>query len=108
MPNSRNGLQLLAEIKELRPSVRVILISAFINDEDVQKIESLDIVDRTLRKIDSTNTIDDLVEEIRIANESDDEHTDWVAFAKARVRVAAASRKELDRLDDFFKKNRAP
>lgn len=108
MPHSQYGLQLLAEIKELRPSVRVVLISAFINDEDVQKIDALGIVDRTLRKIGSTNAIDDLVEEIRTANESDAEQTDWVDVAKARVRVAAASRKKLDRLDEFFKQNRAP
>ena len=108
MPNSRNGLQLLAEIKRLRPSVRVVLVSAYINDEDVERIEALNIVDRALRKIDSTQTVENILDEIRHANEHDGEHTDWVAFANARVQAAKASVEELDQLDEFFKSNRAP
>ena len=108
MPNSRNGLQLLAEIKRLRPSVRLVLVSAYINDEDVERVEALNIVDRALRKIDATMTVDNILDEIRCANENDDEHTDWVAFANARVRAAKASVEELDKLDDFFRSNRAP
>ena len=108
MPNSRNGLQLLAEIKRLRPSVRVILVSAYIDDEDVERVEALNIIDRALRKTDLTETVESILDEIRCANESDDGHTDWVAFAKARVRVAEASREDLDRLDELFRKSRAP
>ena len=108
MPDSRNGLQLLAEIKQLRPSVRVVLVSAYINDEDVERVEALNIVDRALRKIDLTQTVERILDEIRGANESGDEHTDWVAFAKARVRTTKASLEELDQLDEFFRKNRAP
>ena len=108
MPNSRNGLQLLAEVKRLRPSIRVVLVSAYINDEDVKRVEALNIIDRALRKIDLTQTVENILDEIRCANESDDDHTDWVAFAKARVRVGKASREELDQLDEFFRKNRAP
>ncbi|MCY3886392.1 MAG: response regulator [Chloroflexi bacterium] len=107
MPNSRNGLQLLAEIKRLRPSVRVVLVSAYINDEDVERVEALNVVDRALRKMDLT-TVETILDEIRLANESDHELTDWVAFANARVRAAQASGEELDRLDEFFKTNRAP
>ena len=107
MPNSRNGLQLLVEIKRLRPSVRVVLVSAYINDEDVKRVEALNIIDRALRKIDLMQTVENILDEIRCANESDD-HTDWVAFAKARVHVAKASREELDQLDEFFRKTRAP
>lgn len=108
MPNSRNGLQLLAEVKELRPSVRVVLVSAYINDVDVEQVEALNIVDRALRKIDLNQTIDKILDEIRFANESDDERTDWVEFAKARVRAAKSSGEKLDQMDDFFRKNRAP
>ena len=107
MPNSRNGLQLLAEIKRLRPSIRVVLVSAYINGEDVERIEALNIVDRALRKIDP-QTIEKILDEIRCANRNDDSHTDWVAFANARVRAAKASYEELDRLDEFFRSNRAP
>ena len=108
MPNSRNGLQLLSEIKRLRPSVRVILVSAYINDEDVERVESLTIIDRALRKTNMTQTIESILDEIRCANESENEQTDWVAFADARVRASQTSSKELDQLDQFFRSNRAP
>lgn len=108
MPNSRNGLQLLAEIKRLRPSVRVILVSAYINDRDVERVESLGIIDRALRKTNLMQTAGTILDEIRCANESDDDQTDWLAFAKARVRASRASGEDLDRLDEFFKKKRAP
>ena len=108
MPNSRNGLQLLAEIKRLRPSVRVVLVSAYINDEDVKRVEALSIIDRALRKIDLTQTVENILNEVRSANESDDDHTDWVAFANARVRASKTSSKELDQLDQFFRSNRTP
>ena len=108
MPNSRNGLQLLAEIKRLRPPIRVVLVSAYIDDEDVERIEALNIVDRALRKIDSTQTIENILHEIACASENDEEHTDWVAFANACVHAAKTSREKLDQLDEFFRKNRAP
>lgn len=108
MPNSRNGLQLLAEVKRLQPSVRVVLLSAYITDEDVKHIEALDIIDRALRKTDLTETIDNVLDEIRCANESDEDHTDWVAFAEARIRASKTSSEVLDQLDEFFRKNRTP
>ena len=108
MPGSRNGLKLLAEIKRLRASVRVVLVSAYINDEDVERVEALNIVDRALRKIDLIKTVENILDEIRCANESDDERTDWVAFANACVRAAKASDEELDQLDEFFRKKRIP
>ena len=108
LPNSRNGLQLIAEIKRLQPSVRVVLLSAYITEEDVGRVEELGIIDRALRKLEPTKTIENLLKEIRIANETEDDHTDWVAVAEARVRAAQASSEDLDRLDEFFRKNRAP
>lgn len=107
MPNSRNGLQLLAEVKRLHPSVRVILLSAYITDDDVRQIEALGIIDLALRKTELTQTMEKILDEIRGANEIDDD-TDWVAFAEARVHAAKASSEDLDRLDGFFRKNRAP
>ena len=108
MPDSRNGLQLLAEIKRLQPSVRVVLVSAYINDEDVERVEALGIIDCALRKIDLTQTIENMMDEIHRANKENDEQTDWLEFANARVRTAKASGEELDQLDEFFRKNRAP
>ena len=108
MPNSKNGLQLLAEIKRLRPLIRVVLVSAYITDEDVKRVEALEIIDRALRKTDLLQTVENIVDEIRFANESDDDETDWLAFAEARVRASKTSSEDLDRLDEFFRKNRVP
>ena len=108
MPGSQNGLQLLAEIKRLRPAVRVVLVSAYINEGDVERTEALDIVDRALRKVDATQTLEVILDEIRSANEHDDEQTDWMAFANARVRASQASADELEQLDEVFRMSRAP
>ena len=108
MPNSQNGLQLLAEIKRLHPSVRLVLVSGYINDEDVEQIEALNIIDRALRKIDFTQTMESILQEIQRANESDDTQTDWVAFASARVNAAEPWGEDLDRLDEYFRRNRTP
>ena len=108
MPNSRHGLQLLHEIRRLRPSVRVILVSAYFNDDDVEKIMNLNVVDRALRKIDATKTMAELLEEIEAANGREDEETDWIEFAKARVRAWDSSSEALDELDQFLTTHRAP
>ncbi|MXZ03316.1 MAG: hypothetical protein F4Y88_06495 [Chloroflexi bacterium] len=108
MPDSRYGLQLLSEVKQLRPSVRVVLVSGFINDQDVESVESLGIVDRALRKVDATETNREIMEEIRAANEGDHARTDWIAFARARIGMTKESIESLDNLDEFFKENRAP
>src|SRR5258708_3561417 len=46
LPDSPHGIQLLFAIRRLSPSVRLILLSAFIQEEDVPEIEALGLVDR--------------------------------------------------------------
>jgi CheY-like chemotaxis protein len=108
MPESRHGLQLLAEVKRLRPSVRVILVSAYINDDDVKQINELDLVDAAMRKLDPIETVEAILHEVRIANEAPDKPTDWVDFAKARVRAGKVPQESLDRLDEFLTRHRTP
>ena len=71
-------------------------------------MEALEIVDRALRKIALRETIDTILDEVARANENVDAHSDWVAFANARVRVANSSVEELEKLDELFKSNRVP
>ena len=37
MPGSRHGIQLLAEIRRLRPSVRLVLVSAYLDETDMEE-----------------------------------------------------------------------
>lgn len=108
MPNSRHGLQLLAEVKRLRPSVRVILLSAYINDDDVDAIMKLQLIDRVLRKLDLLQTMDALLNEFREASTGTEAPTDWVGFAEARMKAASSSRPALEQLDQLFTQHRAP
>lgn len=108
MPNSRNGLQLLAEIKSLRPSVRVVLVSAYINDEDIEKIMSIDLVDGALRKLNMVATTEAILTLIEEAAQTANDPTDWANAADATVRAGGVSKADLDQLDAWLHKNRAP
>lgn len=108
MPGSRHGLQLLAEVKSLRPSVRVVLVSAYINDEDVERILALDIIDGAMRKLNLVATSEAILQMIEEAAETADEPTDWTQVAKATVRAGGASKEKLEQLDASLNKNRAP
>ena len=108
MPGSRHGLQLLWEIKVLRPSVQVVLLSAYINDEDVEKILSLDLVDGALRKLDLRNTMESVLSLIEEAEERARAEPDWSQIAKSTVRVAGVSQEDFDELDSWLNKNRFP
>jgi DNA-binding response OmpR family regulator len=44
MPGSRMGLQLLAEVRRLRPSVRLVLVSGYLDAEDMARVAALDLV----------------------------------------------------------------
>lgn len=41
LPGSTHGLKLLLEVKRLRPSVRVILVSGVVNPDELRKVEVL-------------------------------------------------------------------
>src|SRR5216684_3471540 len=56
LPGSAHGLILLAEIRRLTPAVRLILLSAYIDDKDVTEIEALGLVDRAIPKLGSDTT----------------------------------------------------
>lgn len=106
MPGSRHGLKLLAEVRRLRPSVRLILISAYLNEEDMDEVGNLGLVDRAFTKGASIATIESILEEIAQAAETASEGTDWVEFAKAHVDAQGVSEDALEELDSTLTKNR--
>jgi len=106
LPESRHGLQLIAEIRKLRPSVRLVLLSGYIDEEDAQEIESLDLVDRAVSKITSPNATELILNEIRSAAHRALNPTNWVDVATAHQRAESTDRAALDDLDHKIQQRR--
>lgn len=106
MPGSKHGLKLLAEVKRLRPSVRLILMSAYLNEEDMDDVYELSLVDQAFTKGSSVKTMEALLEEIAQASQTADRRTDWVEFAKAHVSAQSLSAEALDELDSALTRKR--
>lgn len=103
LPGSRHGLQLLAEIRRLSPSVRLILLSAYIAPEDVDSIEALGLVDRAIAKASAAGTTEQLLSEIQDARDRALSPTDWPAYARAYRFAKAVDQSEIDSLDAKLK-----
>jgi CheY-like chemotaxis protein len=50
MPGSLNGLRLLGRIRALRPSVRLVLFTAYLDEADMAELVAGGLVDRVLTK----------------------------------------------------------
>jgi CheY-like chemotaxis protein len=99
LPGSKHGLRLLARIRRLRPSVRLVLVSGYFEEADLEKVMELGIVDRALTKGSAADTAHALIEEARAAGLRDATPTDWVGYSKAYLASAAVSEDELRSLD---------
>ena len=106
LPGSRHGLQLLAEIRRLRPSVRVVLLSAYVDEQDVGEIEALGIVDRALSKVSSGDSMQAILDELRDAATRAGDPTDWKSFAEAHQRADSVDQQAFDELDRRLKERR--
>jgi ActR/RegA family two-component response regulator len=99
LPGSQHGLKLIAEVRNLRPSVRLILLSAYVDDRDVAEIEALGLVDRAISKVTDANAIQAVLEEIKAASERANLPTNWKDVAVAHQRAETVSAAALDELD---------
>lgn len=108
LPGSRQGLSLLFEIANLQPSVRLVLFSAYLRDEDVTAVEQLPFIHRAFRKTDAVATARAILDEVRLASEASRQRTDWTAFGQAAERTERVSADALQRLDEFLSTNRLP
>jgi CheY-like chemotaxis protein len=102
MPGSRMGLQLLAEIRRLRPSVRLVLVSGYLDAEDIAQVDQLGLVDATLTKGNSVETAQAIMAELQAVADSTAGPTDWVDFADAYVTATSVPAGGIDRLDALF------
>jgi CheY-like chemotaxis protein len=105
LPGSSHGLRLLAEIRRLRPSVRLVLISGAVEPSALDRAESLDVVDRVLSKGDSATARSVVLAEIERASNQADRPTDWRAFAAASSAAAGSSSDDLESIDALLSSN---
>lgn len=108
LPGSKLGLRLLYEISRLRPSVRLVLFSAYLNETDVAKVLELGLVDRAFRKVDPVVTAEAVIEEVERAAGRSMDATDWAAFGRSTAERTAVSEEDLDKLDSYLSANRLP
>ena len=106
LPGSEMGLSLLLRISLLRPSVRLVLISAYLNENDVDAILQFDLVHDVVRKIDSMNTARTILAEVRLACERASDPTDWPAFAAAFLRINQLDNDAFTILNQVLQNNR--
>lgn len=106
LPGSNHGLRLLFEACSLRPSTRLVLMSAYLNADDVEKVSSLGLVDRAFRKTDPVTTGRLVMEELQAAAERSKNPVDWPAVAKATLSGQLVRVEDIDRLDEYFKDRR--
>ncbi|MHB1851798.1 MAG: response regulator [Acidimicrobiales bacterium] len=99
LPGSEHGLRLLAEIKSLRPSVRVILISGVVDAADLGRAEALGVVERVLSKGDAIAMTKALLEEIRQAEATVTTSSEWSSVAQAYVNSRAVDQDHFEELD---------
>ena len=103
MPGSRHGLMLLARIRRLRPTVRLVLVSGYLEPEDLEQVLDLDIVDSALTKGTGAETAREIVRQVREAEARADESTEWLAASESFIQAAKVSSDDLERLDALLR-----
>lgn len=109
LPGSRHGLTLLLAIARVRPSVTLVLLSAYLNEDDVARVQALGLVDHVMRKTGSpAKNARDIIELVRVAAANADRPTDWRAFAESALRARLVSDDALAELDGYLQQHRFP
>jgi DNA-binding NtrC family response regulator len=106
LPGSSMGLELLHKVARARPTVRLILFSAFLVDGDADQIEATGIVDRVVSKKDPVDSARAIVAEVRDARARSSSRTDWAAFAAAEIDRRNVDEEAFESLDRFLRRNR--
>lgn len=108
LPGSEMGLKLLLTISKLRPSVRVILLSAYLNEDDAAKIRDLHLVHDVVIKTDPIATARRILQEVSEAADRAESSTDWVAFSQASRDVREVDESVFEELDAYLISSRLP
>lgn len=97
LQQAKQGLMLLLEIKQMRPSTRLILISGAITPTASHILDAEQLVDSYMSK--GPNLIDSLLDEAQEAEQRALGRTDWEKAAQAHVAKAGIDHDALERLD---------
>lgn len=106
LPGSKMGLALLSSVARVRPSVRLVLVSAYLNEQDAIEVEKLGLVDRVIRKTSAVDSAKAIIEEVRAAASRSSEGTNWASFAESSLRADQVDQGDLDTLDNYLQVNR--
>ena len=106
LPGSEMGLSLLLKLARIRPSMRLILISGYLDEEDVAEIQALGLIHEVVRKVTPIDTARTILKAVKEAAARADEPTDWVQFASASTGVNAIDDEAFSKLDEFLKTHR--
>jgi len=98
LPRSEHGLKLLAGMKPLRPSSRLILISAALTSKAEEIVKQTRLVDRYLAKTEASFA-EELVGEVRRASRRASEPSDWHAVATGYVTQQSIYSNDIKRID---------
>jgi DNA-binding response OmpR family regulator len=102
LPGSDHGLRLLLEVRRLRPSSRLILISGALNEEEAQLlVPRAGLVDRFLPKAPDLGR--ELLAEARDAVRRAEEPTDWTQVATAHVNWAKVDDALIEQIDQALR-----
>lgn len=102
LPGSAHGLALLATIRALRPTVRLVLISGVVEPSDLARAQELGVADRVLSKGDSAGALEVVIEELQRSIDAARDQTDWVAFAQAHRSASSIDPEALSDLDNLL------
>ncbi|WP_198165913.1 response regulator [Agromyces laixinhei] len=106
LPGSEMGLELLLRVARARPSVRLILFSAFLTDDDAEEILAVGPVDRVLSKKDPMFAAKEILAEIANAKLRSQMPTDWVAFSRASLDRHDVDEEAFRNLDRILRRDR--
>ena len=102
LPGSSHGFRLLAAIRRLRPSVRLVLISGVIEPSRLKDVEETGVVDRALSKGDTTTLTCTVLEEIKLTAERSRTPTNWHEFAEAFLHAELVNSADIDWIDHLL------
>jgi DNA-binding NtrC family response regulator len=102
LPGSEHGLRLLAAVKKLRPTTRLILISGALRKGAAEVVARSTLVDLYMEKMDEQFE-DVLLQEAAEAEERAQEATDWPTVASSYLDGEVLTDAEIDEIDAILR-----
>jgi hypothetical protein len=88
--------------------VRLILLSAYLSEDDASAVRGLNLVSDVVRKTNPIETARRIIAEVSEASKRANDPTNWVEFAQARGRIDEVNDAALGVLDSYLRATRLP